>query len=207
MLIFGLRVCFRTIGHGVFHCQRCGGDREYRRRVGRRWFHVFFVPVVRLDKVGEHLQCTVCRGRYRTGVLAVPTAAQMEAALPAGTLAAATCMLLAGDPGSGPARRRVVDAVKSAGLADYDESALDEDLVQAAVSGRDIAGPLNTLAAQLAVPAREWFLADVVRIGLADGQLSDDERLAARQVAANLGLTAAHAYGVITMTEEAATAE
>src|SRR5450755_1547811 len=186
MLIFGLRVCFRTIGHGEFHCQRCGGDRQYRHRAGRRWFHIFFIPVVRLDKVGEHLQCTACGGRYRTGVLAVPTAAQMEAALPAGTLAAAACMLLAGDPGSGPARRRVVDAVRSAGLAGYDESAL---------------------AAQLAVPAREWFLADVVRIGLADGQLTDDERLAARQVAANLGLTAAHAYGVITMTEEGATAE
>jgi zinc-ribbon family len=207
MLIFGLRVCFRTIGHGVFHCQRCGGDRQYRHRAGRRWFHLFFIPVVRLDTTGEHLQCTSCGGRYRTGVLAVPTAAQMEAALPAGTLAAATCMLLAGEPGSGPARRRAVEAVRSAGMADYDESALDEDLIQAAVSGGDIAGPLNTLAAQLAVPAREWFLANVVRIGLADGQLTEDERLAARQVAANLGLTAAHAYGVITMTEEAATAE
>jgi hypothetical protein len=206
MLIFGLRVCFRTIGHGVFHCQRCGGDREYRHRLGRRWFHVLFVPVVRLDKAGEHLQCTVCGVRYRTAVLAVPTAAQMEAALPAGTLAAATCMLLAGDAASGPARKRVVEAVRSAGMTDYDETALDEDLAQAAV-GSGIAGPLNTLAAQLAVPAREWFLADVVRIGLADGQLTDDERLAARQVAANLGLTAAHAYGVITMTEEAATAE
>lgn len=206
MLIFGLRVCFRTIGHGVFHCQRCGGDRQYRHRSGRRWFHILFIPVIRLDKAGEHLQCTVCGVRYRVGVLAVPTAAQMEAALPAGTLAAATCMLLAGDPSSGPARKRVVEAVRSAGMTDYDEAALDEDLAQAAV-GSGIAGPLNTLAAQLAVPAREWFLADVVRIGLADGQLTEDERLAAKQVASNLGLTAAHAYGVITMTEEGATAE
>ncbi len=47
----------------------------------------------------------------------------------------------------------------------------------------------------------------MVRIGLADGQLSDEQRHAARQVAANLGLTAAHAYGVITMTEEGATAK
>jgi zinc-ribbon family len=214
MLIFGLRVWFRTIGQGVFHCQRCGGDRRYRQRAGRRWFHIFFIPVVPLGKAGVHLQCTSCRGRYRTGVLAVPTAAQMEAALPAGTLAAATCMLLAGDPASGSERskggnavRSGRDAVRSAGLAGYDESTLDEDLVQAAVSGGDIAEPLNTLALQLAVPAREWFLANVVRIGLADGQLTDDERLAARQVAANLGMTAAHAYGVITMTEEAATAE
>jgi hypothetical protein len=208
MLIFGLRVCFRTVGHGMFHCQRCGGDRGYRHRTGRRWFHVFYVPVIRLGSAGEHLQCLDCHGRFRTGALGIPTAAQMEAALPTGTLAAATCMLLAGNPGSRPARRRAVAAVRSAGRPAYDETALDEDLVEAAVTGGDdLATALNTLASHLAVPAREWFLADVVRIGLADGQLSDEQRLAARHVAANLGLTAAHAYGVITMTEEGASAE
>lgn len=207
MLIIGLRVCFHTVGHGVFHCQRCGGDRQYRRRAGRRWFHILFIPVIPLGRAGEHLQCASCGGRYRTGVLAVPTAAQMEAALPAGTLAAGLCMLLAGDSGSEPARRRVLDAVRAAGRSDYGESELEHDLARAAEPGWDSVVPLNTLAAQLAVPAREWFVADAVRIGLADGQLSDDERLAARHVAANLGLTAAHAYGVITMTEESATAE
>ena len=107
MLIFGLRVCFRTVGHGMFHCQRCGGDRGYRHRAGRRWFHIFYIPVIRLGRTGEHLQCLDCRGRFRPGALAIPTAAQMEAALPAGTLAAATCMLLAGNPGqpAGPPPR------------------------------------------------------------------------------------------------------
>jgi hypothetical protein len=100
-----------------------------------------------------------------------------------------------------------VDAVRSAGRPGYDETALDEDLVRSAVAADDLAVPLNTLAAQLAVPAREWFLASVVRIGLADGQLSDEQRHAAKHVAANLGLTAAHAYGVITMTEEGASLE
>jgi hypothetical protein len=206
MLIFGLRVCYRGTDTGTFHCQRCGGDRQYRRRAGRRWFHILLIPVIPLGHVGEHVQCASCGGRYRTGVLAVPTSAQMEAALPAGTLAAALCMLLAGDSGSEPARRRAIDAVQAAGLAGYDEAALNRDLAQTSVTGAD-AVTLNTLAAQLAVPAREWFLADAVRIGLADGPLTDDERSAAKHVASNLGLTAAHAYGVITMTEEGATAE
>jgi hypothetical protein len=206
MLIFGLRVFFRTVGDGMFHCQRCGGDRHYRHRAGRRWFHILFIPLIPLDRMGEHIQCTGCRCRYRLGVLAIPTAAQMAAALPAGTLAAATYMLLAGDPASELARRRAVDVIKGAGLAEYDEAALDQDLLRSAMAGSDLASPLNSLAVQLAVPAREWFVADVVRIGLADGVLCDEERLAARHIAAHLGLTAAHAYGVITMTEESATA-
>src|SRR5260370_23231840 len=72
---------------------------------------------------------------------------------------------------------------------------------------RDLGGPRNRLAVQLAVPAREWFLADAVRIGLADGPLSDEERQAAQEIAAQLGMTPAQARGVISMTEEGAAAQ
>jgi hypothetical protein len=234
LLIFGLRVFYRTVGQGTFHCQRCGGDREYRHRAGRRWFTLFFIPVIPLNHVGEHVQCTVCSTRYRMDVLSLPTSAQMQVALPAGMRAAAIAMLRAGGGSSAPARRRAIDAVKGSGVADYDDAALDADLSVAAMPaqpaqerpgqdqpgqdqpgqdrpgqdrpGQDLAGPLNRLAIQLAVPAREWFLAEVVRIGLADGMLSDDERHTAQEVAAQLGMTPAQARGVISMTEEGATA-
>lgn len=208
MLIFGLRVFYRTIGQGAFHCQRCGGDREYRHRAGRRWITLLFIPVIPLTKAGEHVKCAVCGTWYRMGILAVPTSAQMLAALPAGVRAAATVVLRAGGD-SAPARRRAIDAIKGAGLEDYDDAALDADLATSAVSAhlaQDLAGPLNRLAIQLAVPAREWFLADAVRIGLADGPLSDEERHAAQEIAAQLGMTPAQARGVISMTEEAAAA-
>jgi hypothetical protein len=214
LLIFGLRVFYRAVGQGMFHCQRCGGDREYRQRAGRRWFTLFFIPVIPLNHVGEHVQCAICGTRYRMDVLNLPTLAQMQEALPAGMRAAVIAMLRAGGGSSAPARRRAIDAIKGAGVADYDDAALDADLSAAAMTaepghcqpGQDLAEPLNRLAIQLAIPAREWFLAEVVRIGLADGMLSDEERHAAREVAAQLGMTQAQARGVISMTEEGASA-
>jgi hypothetical protein len=203
LIIFGLRVFYRTAGQGTFYCQHCGGDRGYRHRAGRRWLTLFFVPVIPLGRAGEHVQCAVCRTRYRMNALSLPTAAQMQEALPAGMQAAAVAMLRAGGGGSAPARRRAIDGVKGAGLAGYDDAALAADL-SAAAAGQDLAGPLNRLTMQLAVPAREWFLAEVVRIGLADGTLSDDERQAAQEIAAQLGMTPAQARGVISMTEEGA---
>jgi len=80
------------------------------------------------------------------------------------------------------------------------------DLAGAAEPDADIAGPLNSLAMQLEVQAREWFLAEIVLIGLADGSLSDEERHAARVIAAHIGMTPAQAFGVIAMTEEDAPA-
>jgi hypothetical protein len=209
LIIFGLRVICRSLGQGTFHCQRCGGDRGYKHRAGRRWLTLFLIPVVPLAKVTEHVQCAICGTRYRMDVLAVPTAAQMRAALPAGMRAAATGILRAGGGSSGPARRRAIDAIKGAGLPDYDGTTLDADLAALAASAqpaRDLAEPLNRLAIQLAIPAREWFFADIVRIGLADGPLTDDERQAAQEIAAQLGMTQAQARGVISMTEESASA-
>jgi hypothetical protein len=203
LIFFGLRVIYRTIGQGTFHCARCGGDREYRHRAGRRWFTLFFFPVIPLNRAGEHVRCAECRTRYRMDVLSLPTTAEMQEALPAGMRTAAVAMLYAGGGGSAPARRRAIDAAHEAGLADYGDGALDADLSMA-MAGQDLAGPLNRLAVQLAIPAREWFLAEVVRIGLSDGPLSEEERHVARQIAAQLGMTPAQARGVILMTEEGA---
>src|SRR5438270_3076974 len=111
LIIFGMRVFYRTIGQGTFHCRRCGGDRQYRLRAGRRWFTLFFIPVIPLNKVGEHVQCTTCRTRYVTDVLSQPTTAQMQAALPAGMRAAAVAMLRSGDVGSAAARQRAVSLI------------------------------------------------------------------------------------------------
>jgi tellurite resistance protein len=209
LIIFGLRVLYRPIGQGEFHCERCGGDRRYQHRAGRRWFTLFFIPVIPLTMTGEHVKCAVCGTCYRMGVLDLPTAAQMQEALPAGIRAAATAVLRAGGASSAPARWRAIDAIKGAGQDDYDDAALDADLSAAAASAHlteDLAGALNRVAVQLAVPAREWFLADAVRIGLADGPLSDEERQAVQEIAAQLGMTAAQARGVIAMTEEGAAA-
>jgi tellurite resistance protein len=198
--LIGVRFYFKTTGHGTVHCYRCGGDRPYRRCTGRRWFQVLLIPVIPLDRIGEHLQCRICRTRYRLEVLSIPTSAAMQVALPAGTLAAVTMMLQAGDPDSPAARSRAIDIVQAAGLTGYDDAALTADLALA--EGRRLANAesLATLAIQLTMPAPEWFLADAIRVGLADGPLSDSERGAARMIAAHLGLTAAQAHGVIVTT-------
>jgi tellurite resistance protein len=130
----------------------------------------------------------------------------MQVALPAGAQAAVTIMLRAGDPGSPSARSRALDIVQSAGLIGYDDAALTADLDSAEDRGLAMAESLAALAIQLTMPAPEWFLADAVRVGLADGPLSEEERDAVRLIAAHLGMSAARAHGVIVMTEESAAA-
>ena len=199
LLIWGLRVFFRTISEGVFHCRNCGGDRQYRLRAGRRWFTLFFIPVIPLTKVGEHVQCQTCKTRYVVDVLNLPTAAQMQAALPAGMRAAATAMLQSGDPASSAARQRAVAVIQGAGAQGYADANLDHDRAQPAEA---ISQAIGQVAQQLTPDAKEWFLAEVVRIGTADGPLTDPERQTAQAIAADLGMSPAQAIGVMQMTEQ-----
>ncbi len=201
LVIWGLRVIYRTTARGVFFCRKCGGDRDYRRRTGRRFITVFFLPLIPLNKTGEHVQCTRCKTRYVTEVLRVPTVARMQRALPAGMRALVTVMLRAGDPANAAARRRAIEAVTGAGAQGYDDAALDADLAQPPEAGLPAIGALSN---QLQVDAREWYLAEVIRIAMADGPLTGAERAAADSLAVGLGLTQAQTIGVITLTEQGA---
>jgi hypothetical protein len=201
LIIWGLRVIYRTLGRGVFFCRRCGGDREYRHRAGRRFVTVFFVPLIPLARTGEHVQCLTCKTRYVTEALRLPTTAEMQLALSGGTRALVAAMLRAGDPASPPARRRAIEAVQGTGEPGYDEDALHADLARPAAAGWP---EIAALGDQSQVQAREWYLAEAVRIALADGTLTSAERTAAARIADCLGMTTAQAIGVIMLTEQGA---
>jgi len=201
LIIFGFRVFYRTLAEGTFHCRKCGGDRQYRRRSGRRFFTLFFLPVIPLNAVGEHVQCTTCKTRYVVEVLNQPTTAQMQAALPAGMRSAVSAMLRSGDPHSPASRQRAIEAVIGAGTPGYDEAMLDADLMQPFESIRPA---LNQVGAQLTAQAREWYLAEVIRIAMADGPLTESERHAALAIGIDLGMTQAQVVGVVAVTEQSA---
>ena len=215
LVSLGSRVYYRTVAGGFFHCERCGGDRPYRHRSGRRWARLLGLPVIPLDRTGEHLRCAICRTCYRVELLAVPTIEQMQVALLSATTAATLAMLGAGGSASPAARRRAIELIMSAGSPMYGEPELDValDLTVQPPDARVSCGPVpglraavERLAIQLETYSKEWFLAKVVQVGLADGALSDAEREVAGTVARYLGLSQARANDVIQMAEEAAQA-
>ena len=235
LVLTGSRVCYRTIGRGTFHCERCGGDRPYQHRSGHRWLLVLGVRLADLGDTGEHLRCTICHTCYRVELLAVPTVDQMAIALLAGTKAAVIAMLGVGGAASPAARRRGIELIRSAGAGGYDDRRLAVALGEQAADSDDAAGQddqnapaighpaeparraepaaepalrpaLEAFSVQLESHAREWFLAKVVEVGLADGSLSSAEREVAGIVARYLGMSQARGRDVISLAERAAQA-
>jgi zinc-ribbon family len=202
VIIFGLSVFFfGKVAEGMFHCPNCGGDRHYKQKIGRRWFTLFFLPVIPLGKVAEVVQCSTCNTRYNLSVLRVPTTSQLAAGYSAAVSAAVSLALRAGDAASSPARARAVDAVRLAGATGFGEAELDAELAQPvpAVQQR-----LAAAGGMLSPEARERVLGEAVRVALADAPLTTGGRNALAAAGQALNLTAAQFHGVIAMVEQAA---
>jgi hypothetical protein len=196
MLIFGLGVFYFTIARGMFYCRNCRGDRPYRHRSGRRFFTLFFIPVIPLNKTGEHVQCTTCKTRYVVSVLQAPTAAETQSSILHGTRAMVGLMLRTGGMDDIAARKVAVEVVIAAGAQDYDDDKLTADLGLSMDAARQ---DITRLGGQLRAETRERYLTEAIRVALADGPLTENERGTAEMIAADLGMTKAQALGVITM--------
>ncbi|WP_434975413.1 TerB family tellurite resistance protein [Streptomyces mesophilus] len=190
--ICGVRTAWNTIGDGEFFCPGCGGDRNYRRRTGRRRFTLLGVPLLSRGTAGPVVECASCRDHFGTDVLDHPTTHRFSAMLRDAVHTVALAVLAAGGTSSRTVLSRAVGAVRSAGFDDCTEDQLTTLVAALAEdTGRLPGGPcdpsgvtlaielheaLDPLAPHLAPPGREAILLQAARIALADGPYTPAER-------------------------------
>ncbi len=64
MIIFGWRTRESTTGSGTFVCPHCRTPQVSRHVTYRRWFTLYFLPVIPLGQLGEQLECQGCLCRF-----------------------------------------------------------------------------------------------------------------------------------------------
>ena len=78
-IIWGSRGITKTNSRGVFYCPECELDRPYADKSVRRWFTLFFIPIIPLNDLGSFIECQICQSTYAHRVLRIPTTAQAQA--------------------------------------------------------------------------------------------------------------------------------
>jgi hypothetical protein len=79
-ILFGTRGITLTQQSGTFQCPQCGPQAPFSQKGIRRFFTLFFVPVIPLNQVAAYVECHRCRGQFDVNVLQWnqnPTAAPM----------------------------------------------------------------------------------------------------------------------------------
>lgn len=63
-IIFGTKNVGKVLKTGTFHCSRCNAERTYELKNYRKYFSLFFLPVIPLGDIEDSLDCTFCKTSY-----------------------------------------------------------------------------------------------------------------------------------------------
>ncbi|HAY67019.1 TerB family tellurite resistance protein [Acidimicrobiales bacterium] len=195
MIIWGWRVRKKTIGTGVFFCPGEGGDRNYEHRQARRWFTIFFIPLIPLKELGDFIECTSCENTYYPDVLKGKTASEIEDISTIAIRHVAVSMALADGTVDPRERDAAVTVVQRFASHPYDLDDLDSDLSSLQVSA--LSDNLEELGAVLNEHGKENVLTAAVFLAGADGHVDRSEMEVARQIGKALTMSSAHIEGTI----------
>lgn len=65
LLIWGTKVRRKVKDSGNFECPFCSETQEYEIISLRKYFTVFFIPVIPLKRLGTYWECSNCESAWR----------------------------------------------------------------------------------------------------------------------------------------------
>ena len=69
MIIWGWRSVTSTQSVGEFACPECQAQTKYARKRARRFFTLYFIPLIPLKTTNEWIECLRCKSAYKDSVL------------------------------------------------------------------------------------------------------------------------------------------
>jgi tellurite resistance protein len=201
VIIYGTRGVTSTQASGTFHCPQCGSGSPYRHKTVRRFFTLYFIPLIPLDRLGEYVECGACGGTYKPAVLELdPEAdrAAFEAEFHGAVRGVMLKMMLADGviedeelESVATVYEQLAGKVLSVEQIRAEAEALQGDASQSVQDYvKDVRGSLNDQGKELVVRA-------ALAVASADGKVSDTERLLLVEIGEALELTEAHLMGIL----------
>jgi hypothetical protein len=194
VLIVGLRIIWKTLRSGTFHCPQERADHPYLVQEARRFLALFFIPIIPLGKAGQAVRCESCKARFPVSVLDQPTAVDRTEQMTLAVRSVVVAMVAAGDATDTAVRAHAVNVVTRSGT-EYTDDKLSEDLRLLPV--HDVQSVIAQTAGSFDDPAKERLVDEIAGLALSRNELSVGERRVLDALAAGLGMTPAHLRGVL----------
>jgi uncharacterized membrane protein YebE (DUF533 family) len=202
MIIFGTRGVTWNGESGEFVCPGCGGTtQQYTRKTIRRFFTLYFIPLIPLDKLGEYIECQHCRNTYNEQVLNYNPAAMQEKARAEFVEHVKRIMVLAAIV-HGRIDEAKLDAIRET-YRDLSGTTLSNfDIQQELALARQAKGGMPAYAARFAgnlnEHGKEMVLKSVLAVLAADeGMIGQEELDLLNELAASMNVSQAHLRGIL----------
>jgi hypothetical protein len=201
MILFGTRGVTSIADSGSFACPGCGGTQQrYLRKSVRRFFTLYFIPVIPLNKVGEYIECQHCGNTYNEQVLSHDPAAQQAKSLAELFEHVKRIMIVTAladgrvDDAELEAIREYYKKLSGATLNGPD---LERELAMARQANIKPADYARRFAANLNEHGKEMVIKAVHSVLIAGGELGQDEHALLNDLGTALNVTGAHFRGIL----------
>lgn len=198
--IFGTRGIPSTRDEGEFHCPICHGPCGYEHKQVRKFFTLYFFPVIPLGAVGEYVECQECLGTFPSKVLELPPQAaveEFEAVFEMAVRRLLVEMALADQFVTFGEFERVSRLYQKLTGRPIEKEAVARELKRAEADDRDVTEFLEDVAFQLNEEGKKLVLEAALAVAAADGLFRDEEREMVQALGEAMEMTPTHVRGVL----------
>lgn len=195
IFIWGWRTRGTHIGDGEFYCPDEGGDRPYRLMQARRWFTLFWLPVVPLKVLGEYVECASCDAPFERKILDLPTTRQMAETLRTALRHLVVAIIRSDEKVTNAERRIALEVMGRFHHGDYAMIDLERDIATLEVDAIDEV--VARAGATLSASGQERVVWACAELATADGEISDTDLDIIATAGRSMGMTPAHIKGVL----------
>jgi tellurite resistance protein len=193
VVIYGSRSITGVKQKGVFHCPHCATQVNYAWKQVRRWSHIYYIPIVAREVLGEYVECQACMKTYKPTVLDYDPAAAtraFEAAYASGVRRVMVQMMLT-DGKIDAAEVQLIRGVflNVTGRA-LDDAELNAEIESARRGPVDLAAAVRELAGMLNDQGRAAVFKAAYLVAVANGTIDRAEAEQLHRLSMALGLTA-----------------
>jgi len=199
-IIFGTRGVTSTKERGQFHCPHCGPNSEYRLKGVRRFFTLYFIPVIPLDSLGQYVECERCQGTYNENVLSYNPAdggRQIQAMFMIAMKQVMIGMLLADGVIDDSEVTELQNIFEELAGVEVTEQDLREEIEVIQREGSSCLEMMASVGPQLNDSGKEKVIKAAYRIAMADGVFDETESEFLSDLSVALDITPAHLRGIM----------
>ena len=199
-IIFGWRGVTSTRSRGNFFCPQCGDGSSYNHKSVRRFFTLYFIPVIPLGNLGEYIECAHCQGTFDMSILDYQPGLQrdqIQAKFMIAMKQVMIGMLLADGVIDDAEVTEIQNIFEDLTDVQVTEQDLREEIHVFQERGTDTLQMAREIAELLNDSGKEMVIRAAYRIAASDGVVDPSETAFLDEVAHALNLSRAHFRGIL----------
>ncbi len=200
MIIYGTRGVKSTISTGNFHCPQCETLEEYRHRKVRKFFTLYFIPIIPLNSLGEFVECRRCKSTFITEVLTQDNDSenrQFMALYLHAIRHSMVLIMLADGIIEDSEKTAVLAIINSHGHNDMTMRELEAYIVEVQNEGKDITTYLKEVGPALNEHGKEMIIKSALEVAASDGHMDMTELQEISVMGEALGMDKSHLKNVL----------